>query len=65
MAKHKYRIASQEGADRYRAEVGAETELDLDREEQRAVVAAGWVEPLDSKEETPRKDASKQETKEA
>jgi hypothetical protein len=34
-------------------------------EEQRAVVAAGWVEPLDSKEETPRKDASKQETKEA
>lgn len=51
MAKHQYRIVSEEGAARYQAEVGAETELDLDREEQRAVVAAGWVEQLDLPEE--------------
>lgn len=51
MAKHQYRIASEEGAGRYGSEIGTETELDLDREEQKAVVAAGWVEQLDVPEE--------------
>lgn len=51
MAKHQYRITSEEGAQRYQQEVGYETELDLDREEQKAVVAAGWVEQLDVPED--------------
>lgn len=51
MAKHRYRIASEDGAQRYHEEVGTETTLDLSVSEQRAVVAAGWVEPLDLPEE--------------
>jgi hypothetical protein len=39
----KYTIASEEGAQRYGAEVGAEVELRLDENEERAVVAAGWI----------------------
>lgn len=48
MAKSNYRIASQEGADRYGGEVGDEVKLDILAGEKKAVVAAGWVEPLDA-----------------
>jgi hypothetical protein len=55
MAKHKYRIASEEGANRYQQEVGTETELDLSVSEQKAVVAAGWVEQLDVEDDSKTK----------
>jgi hypothetical protein len=48
MAKHTYRIASDDGAERYGAEVGAVVDLDLTADQRRAVVAAGWVEPNDN-----------------
>jgi hypothetical protein len=40
----KYVIASEEGAQRYGAEVGDSVDLKLEAEEERAVVAAGWLE---------------------
>lgn len=40
-----YKIASEEGAHKYGAELGATVALDLPAEEERAVVAAGWIEP--------------------
>lgn len=40
-----YKIASEEGANRYGAEVGQTVELDIPDEEL-AVVAAGWLEPV-------------------
>lgn len=43
MAK-RYKIASEEGAQRYQAELGEVVELDLDQYEELAVVAAGWLE---------------------
>jgi hypothetical protein len=52
MAKHTYKIASDDGAERYAGEVGQEIELDLDVDQKRAVVAAGWVEPLDEEDDT-------------
>lgn len=39
-----YTIASQEGADHYGAEVGDNVDLDLNPDEERAVIAAGWLE---------------------
>lgn len=39
-----YKVTSEEGAQRYGAEVGAVVELDLDPNEKLAVVAAGWLE---------------------
>lgn len=47
MAQHSYRIGSQEGVDRYGGEIGDEVKLDLSVAEAKAVVAAGWVEPLE------------------
>jgi hypothetical protein len=51
--KRTYRIASQEAVDRYHEEIGSYAELELDREQERALVAAGWIEKaaddLDSK----------------
>jgi hypothetical protein len=44
MAKHSYKITSQEGADRYKAELGDTAELDINDEEKLAVIAAGWLE---------------------
>ena len=46
MTKTVYKVAAREGSDRYQAEVGTEVELDLPDLEERAVVAAGWLEPV-------------------
>lgn len=43
MSKTSYTVASPEGAEHYQAEVGATVELDLDAREERAVIAAGWL----------------------
>jgi hypothetical protein len=43
MAKHQYKIASQEAVDRYGHELGDTVELDIPDEEL-AVIAAGWLE---------------------
>jgi hypothetical protein len=42
-----YKIASEEGAQRYAGELGQEVELELDEDQERAVIAAGWVEPAE------------------
>ena len=39
-----YKVASEEGAQRYGGEVGDTVELKLPPEEEQAVVAAGWLE---------------------
>ena len=48
MATHKYKVASEEGAARYGAEVGDTVDLDIKDEEQ-AVIAAGWLEHATTK----------------
>lgn len=40
----RYKVTSEQGAERYGAEVGEVVELDLDKYEEQAVVAAGWLE---------------------
>jgi hypothetical protein len=45
-----YTVASEEGAQRYGAEVGAQVELELGEDEERAVVAAGWLDQAKTKE---------------
>jgi hypothetical protein len=45
----KYLIASEEGAQRYGAEVGAKVDLKLSAGEERALLAAGWLEEDDKK----------------
>lgn len=45
-----YTIASEEGAQRYGAELGQEVELELDEGEELAVTAAGWLEKTKKKE---------------
>lgn len=47
MSKTTYTVGSQEGADRYHAEIGATVDLDIPDHEERAVIAAGWL--VDSK----------------
>jgi hypothetical protein len=44
-----YKVASEEGAQRYGVEVGETVELDLPPEEELPVVAAGWLEPTSDK----------------
>jgi hypothetical protein len=44
-----YTVASEEGAQRYESEVGETVDLKLDENEERAVVAAGWLEPAKKK----------------
>ena len=44
-----YKIASPEAAERYKAEVGAKVELEINEEEERAVIAAGWLEHVTTK----------------
>jgi hypothetical protein len=44
MAKKSYKVASEEGAERYHEEVGTVVELDLADVEEQAVIAAGWLE---------------------
>lgn len=41
----RYVIASDAGAQKYGAEVGAQVELELDESDERALVCAGWLEP--------------------
>jgi hypothetical protein len=48
MATHKYKVASEEGAQRYGAEVGQTVELDI-KDEELAVIAAGWLEHATTK----------------
>ena len=48
MAKTTYKVASEEGAQRYGAEVGEVVELDIE-EEKLAVIAAGWLEHVTTK----------------
>jgi hypothetical protein len=45
-----YKIASEEGAQRYAREVGDEVELELNPDEERALIAAAWLEPSKKKE---------------
>jgi hypothetical protein len=49
MAKHNYVVVSDEGVEKYGHAVGDEVELDLPADEAKAVVAAGWIEPVDTK----------------
>ena len=49
MATHKYKIASDEAAERYRAEVGDTVDLDITKDEELAVIAAGWLEHVTTK----------------
>ena len=51
MAKHLYKILTQDAAEKYGAEMESEAELDLSREQRLDVIAAGWVEPLDDDDE--------------
>ena len=44
MSKHTYKVASEEGKQRYGAEIGDTVDLDLADEEKLAVIAAGWLE---------------------
>ena len=44
----KYKIASEEGAQRYAADVGDVVELDI-KDEELAVIAAGWLEHATTK----------------
>jgi hypothetical protein len=62
MAKHTYTIASEEGANRYGAEVGTTLEIDIPAEEAKAVVAAGWVDKVEEPAAAPAK--SEKTTKE-
>ena len=39
-----YKIASDEGANRYGHEIGENVELTIDKDEEQAVIAAGWLE---------------------
>lgn len=39
-----YKVASEEGAQRYGAELGDSVDLRLAEEEESAVIAAGWLE---------------------
>jgi hypothetical protein len=43
MSKQRYKIASQEGVERYNGELGDIVELDI-KDEELAVIAAGWLE---------------------
>lgn len=49
MTKHAYKIASQEAVDRYGHELGDTAELDITKEEELAVIAAGWLEHVTTK----------------
>ena len=50
MASGSYKILSQEGADRYGREIGEVVDDDLTVEQERALVAAGWLEPAKKKD---------------
>jgi hypothetical protein len=48
LATHKYKITSEEGAQRYGAEIGDTVDLDI-KDEELAVIAAGWLEHVTPK----------------
>lgn len=54
-----YKIASPEGAERYGHEIGETVELDIPKDEELAVIAAGWLEPADSPKDDPPKEKAK------
>ena len=45
----KYKIASPEGADRYKAEIGDTVDLDMTKDEELPFIAAGWLEHASTK----------------
>lgn len=45
MAKKHYTVASEEGARHCSVEVGEDVHLDLEPDQELALVAAGWIEP--------------------
>jgi hypothetical protein len=47
----KFKVASEEGAQRYGGEVGELVDLELGADEERAVVAAGWLEDVKASKE--------------
>jgi hypothetical protein len=49
MATKTYTVASAEGVERYGAELGEQVELDLDKEQETALLAAGWLEDTTTK----------------
>lgn len=51
MAKNSYKVVSPEGAAYTGVEEGELVELDLEPAQERAVVAAGWLEPARKKRE--------------
>lgn len=53
MAKAKYTVLSPEGAEFSGALEGDVVELDLDRQQKRATIAAGWLEPADAENDQP------------
>jgi flagellar basal body rod protein FlgF len=44
MSKQRYKIATEDGAFRYKAEIGDTVDLDITKDEELAVIAAGWLE---------------------
>ncbi len=46
----KYTVASEEGAQRYGAEQGAQIDLELTESDERAVICAGWLELAPAKQ---------------
>lgn len=61
MAKHTYTVVSERGAEFAGggAEVGHTVELDLSADNKRAVIAAGWVEPIEEQDTSDAPDAKK------
>lgn len=51
-----FKIATDEAANRYGHEIGETVELDISKDEELAVVAAGWLEPV-----TPAKSSKEKE----
>ena len=45
-----YKVASEEGAQRYGRELGDKVDLELDADQERALIAAGWLEHDKKKE---------------
>jgi hypothetical protein len=47
----KFKVASEEGAQRYGGEIGDIVDLSLGSDEERAVIAAGWLEDVKTPKE--------------
>lgn len=44
MSKTAYKVTSEEGAEKYGVEIGETVHVDLEKDVELAVVAAGWIE---------------------